>query len=111
MIFAPLALHSRRNRRDGAGLARHMMIPLGLFAVVVATVGFGPGFSYGPRYWVPFLPWMALAAAIAWSQGGRSTRTVLALFLLVGAVINVPGALRYPQVLSRPFWITPVCPP
>jgi hypothetical protein len=69
---------------------------------------FGPGTCYGPRYWVPFLPWLAIASV----EGLRSIRRpwpiLYALLLsyvpgvVLGAAIAVPGALRYWQLFERP---------
>ncbi len=62
VIFAPLALlHSRPDSRNGAGLARHMVIPLVLFATVVAAA----------RLWTRLLLWPALLGAVSSLDGSR----------------------------------------
>ncbi|HUJ28215.1 MAG TPA: hypothetical protein VLW85_19470 [Myxococcales bacterium] len=56
----------------------------------------GGGFCYGPRYLVPFLPWLAIAAAAA------PRRRLVAALGALGLVIAVPGALRYRELFAKP---------
>ncbi len=50
-----------RSEAPEAKLLRQMALPLVLFLVLLSCSGTGPGLCYGPRYWIPFLPWFALA--------------------------------------------------
>src|SRR5579862_4292841 len=57
---------ARGFRPQGAkpDLLRAMVVPLVLYVVLLGLFGSGAGLCYGPRYWVPFLPWFALATVI-----------------------------------------------
>ncbi len=92
--LAPSSAHAR--------LVRTMAIPLFLYLIAVSSIGLGAGYSYGPRYWVAFMPWLALAAVEAMRHAGRYQRAVCALLVLCGVAMAIPGALRYPQLFNRP---------
>ena len=83
-------------------LARTMALPLFLYLLAVGSVGFGAGYSYGPRYWVAFMPWLALGTVEAMRQMGPYSRAVCAVLILCGVAMAIPGALRYPQLFNRP---------
>ena len=87
----------------GSRLARTMALPLFLYLIVLSSVGFGAGFCYGPRYWVAFMPWLALATVEAIRPAGRYRRAACAVLILFAIAIAVPGALRYPQLFRRPL--------
>jgi len=87
---------------DDGRLARTMALPLFFYLLVVSSLGFGPGWCYGPRYWVAFLPWLALGSVEAIRRAGRYQRAVYVVFGLYGFAIAIPGALRYPQLFFRP---------
>ena len=76
-----------------------------VFAVAQVEAG---GFCYGPRYLVPFLPWLALATVAAWREAGARWRAVIAALAIAGAAIAIPGAVRYRDLFDRPsaaaFW-------
>jgi hypothetical protein len=82
-------------------LLRYIAVPLALYAVALTACGFGPGDCYGPRYWVPFLPWLAIATMLAMRTAGRPARIACALLVLVSVAIAVPGALCYPQLFGQ----------
>jgi hypothetical protein len=86
----------------GARLARTMALPLFLYLLAVGSVGFGAGYSYGPRYWVAFMPWLALATVEAMRRMGRYPRALCVVLILCGVAMAIPGALRYPQLFNRP---------
>jgi hypothetical protein len=79
-------------------LLRRMAGPLAIN--LIASSGFGPGFCYGPRYWVPFLPWLAVATVEGIKRAGFATRVVAAVLILVSMAIAVPGALCYPELFQ-----------
>ncbi len=66
----------------GARLARTMALPLFLYLLAVGSVGFGAGYSYGPRYWVAFMPWLALATVEAMRRMGRYPRALCVVLIL-----------------------------
>ena len=72
---------------------------LAVFAAADVEAG---GFCYGPRYAVPFLPWLALATVAAWRDAGRGWRNVIAVLAAVSLAIAVTGALRYRELFDRP---------
>jgi len=82
-------------------LLRYIAIPVALYAVALVGCGFGPGYCYGPRYWVPFLPWLAIATMLAMRKASRPARIVCVLLVLLSVAIAVPGALRYPQLFAQ----------
>jgi hypothetical protein len=60
------------------------------------------GFAYGPRYFVPFVPWLALAA-VRWFRGAKLPgRAAFIALASLGVLFAVPGALRYGQLFARP---------
>jgi hypothetical protein len=83
-------------------LARMMALPLFLYLLVVSSIGFGVGYAYGPRYWVAFLPWLALATVEAIRRAGKYQRLVCAMLIFFAMAIAIPGALRYPQLFESP---------
>jgi hypothetical protein len=83
-----------------ARLTRTMAAPLFLYLLAVSSVGSGVGYSYGPRYWVAFMPWLALATVEAMRRAGRYQRAICAVLVLCGVAMAVPGALRYPQLFN-----------
>ena len=85
-----------------ARLARTMAVPLFVYLLAVSSVGFGTGYSYGPRYWVAFMPWLALGTVEAMRRMGRYSRAVCVVLILCGVAMAIPGALRYPQLFNRP---------
>jgi len=85
-----------------ARLARSMALPLFFYLLAVSSVGFGAGYSYGPRYWVAFMPWLALGAVEAMRRMGRYSRALCVVLIVCGVGMAIPGALRYPQLFNRP---------
>ena len=59
------------------------------------------GYCYGPRYLVPFLPWLSLATVAAWREAGIRWRAIIAALAIAGAAIAVPGAVRYRDLFDR----------
>ena len=83
-------------------LLRRMAFPLILYAVLLALQGSTPGYSYGPRYWVAFLPWLSVAAVQQIASAGRLQKGAFTVLTLIGVAIAIPGALRYPQLFAQP---------
>ena len=95
------ALCSRDQRR---GLLFDMSVPTSLYLAVLSVLAFGPGRSYGPRFWVPLLPWMAVAAVETIRSTGWGWRIIFGLLAVIALAIAIPGALCYPQMLSVSPW-------
>jgi len=86
------------------GFLHEMSLPIAMQVVIVTASNFGSGACYGPRYWVPYLPWMAVAAVHFFRSTGRIWKVALLLLVAVSIPISIAGALRYPQMFSRPPW-------
>jgi hypothetical protein len=78
--------------------------PVSLHLALLSYWSVGPGACYGPRHWVPFLPWMAVAAVKVVVGSGKVWQMVFWLVTAVSLVISVLGALRYPQLYSLSPW-------
>jgi hypothetical protein len=98
LTFAPWALVAfmlfvvRRSKAEG--FRGDVGLPLlFLLALLGSYVALG-GDCYGPRYWVPLLPWMAVAGAMFVSAAGRLARLLTAALLLAGLAISVPASLQ-----------------
>lgn len=81
-----------------------MSLPMAMQLVVLTASNFGPGTCYGPRYWVPFLPWMAVAAVHVVRSTGWGWKLIFLLLAIASIAISIAGALRYPQMLSLSPW-------
>jgi hypothetical protein len=97
--FAPWALLALWvAARPGPDWVRFVALgALPYLLVVAATNAPDGGYCYGPRYWIPLIPWLALLALQA-----KSSRKLLAALALIGAIIAIPGALRYRHLFNAP---------
>lgn len=96
-VFVPWALVAAVDLRRW----RAMLLPaLPYLALVGAHATLG-GFCYGPRYWIPFLPWFAIAAA---GVSGRGARIALAGLAIATAAFALPAAVRYSQLFDQVPW-------
>ncbi len=75
----------------------------GAAPVVAAAQASDGGYCYGPRYLLPFLPWIALATVASFRAAPRALRVVIVALAAAGVVIALPGALRYRQVFDLPL--------
>ncbi|HUY39326.1 MAG TPA: hypothetical protein VMV13_10870, partial [Candidatus Binataceae bacterium] len=73
-----------------------------LYLVLMTMTGFGPGYCYGPRFWVPFLPWLAVAAVQTVRTAGRRGMVTGVVLIAIGMAIAIPGTLQLPRVYSKP---------
>jgi hypothetical protein len=93
-----------RSPEPDAKLLRPMALPLVLYLVLLSGSGTGPGLCYGPRYWIPFMPWFALAIMQSVNRARRPAILACGVLVLVAILIAIPGALRYPQIFSQVPW-------
>jgi hypothetical protein len=105
LLYAPWTIFgfyacARALKSDSMGsrLARTMALPLFVYLIVLSSTGFGAGYCYGPRYWVAFLPWLALATVEAIRRAGRYQRVICGVLIVFAIAVAIPGALRYPQL-------------
>lgn len=111
VLWGPVSLwKSRKLPTLGEGSletqARRQIV-LGSFALmlVFASVGFGPGWCYGPRFYLPLFPFFAILA-VDWAvvAGRRLERAVLVALAAYGVASAVPSAPQYHWLFSRkPF--------
>ncbi len=83
-------------------LARTVALPVFLYLLVLSSIGFGGGYCFGPRYWIAFLPWLALATVEALRTAGTYPRVVCAILIAFAIAMAIPDALRYPQLFRKP---------
>jgi hypothetical protein len=104
--FLGLALLPPWNRKSS--VLRRIAIPTTLYLTVLVVVVAFPGTCYGPRYWVPFLPWLAIASVEGMRSINRPWPIRYALrisFLptvILCAAFAIPGVLRYRQLFEHP---------
>ncbi|MFZ1888144.1 MAG: hypothetical protein WAU33_08930 [Candidatus Binataceae bacterium] len=102
-IFAVFAIAHAFDRFDpDSAMLRRMAWPMMLYLFVLAITGFGPGYCYGPRYWIPFLPWLAVATVHALRAAGSRGRVACALLILLAMAIAIPGVLQLSRMYSMP---------
>ncbi len=83
---------------------REMSLPMAMQLALLTASNFEVGTCLGPRYWVPFLPWMAVAAAYTVRSVGWSWKVVFVALAIVSVMISIVAALRYPQMFSLSPW-------
>ena len=88
----------------GSNVLRQMALPLALYLVLLSCFGSGPEICYGPRFWVPFLPWLAIATVQGIGSARRPALVACGLLVLLGALVAMPAVVRYDQVFARPAW-------
>ncbi len=108
VIFAPWTIlaafaiaHAYDRFEMDSAMLRRMAWPLILYLVLMAMTRFGPGYCYGPRYWVPFLPWLAVAAVQMLRTARRRTMVAGIVLIALGMAIAIPGTLQLPQMYSK----------
>jgi len=102
-IFVFLAIpFAWRSNASGLELIRWLVLPLAFYIILMGSTG--PGLCYGPRYWVPFLPWFALATVQIMRRAQRPAVFACIFLVLLSALVAIPGALRYSQMFSQPPW-------
>jgi len=102
--FAGCSLALAWRKRVRWGMLRPAGLAMVLYLVLLGVTPFGVGDCYGPRYWVPFLPWLALAAVEVVSKSHLSVRFAFAVALLLSLGIAIPGALRYMHLYDQPVF-------
>jgi hypothetical protein len=99
-------------RRNGAAQVLRVIaagtFPVAAVYMILPNTG---GFCYGPRYWVPYLPWFALAFVLGIRNFSRARSILVApiLVILVGLsiIITASAAILKPSVtpfLAEPPW-------
>ena len=85
-------------------LWRWIALPCLLQLGVLSLHGGLGGTCYGPRYWIPFMPFLAIATAGVLKHGGRALRWTTAVLALLTAITVLPSALQSDRVWDeRPY--------
>jgi hypothetical protein len=112
-LFAPWAIvvfwwlikSLHRIRKEGPDFDLLVALPVLFYSVVLTLYAESHGgFCYGSRYWIPLLPLCALIFVKNVSQiKKRGVMFILALPVLAGMIINMPGLFFYRFAWSLPF--------
>jgi len=99
VVFVALVRSGSNVGSNGTGRLRFQVgIPVALHWVLLSSYGAMGQTCYGPRYWIPFIPWFAVCAAVAASEGGRWVRVALGVTGVATALLSIPAALQYLHV-------------
>jgi len=90
------------RRGEARAVLRCMAIPTLFYVAFLASTDIKPGYCYGPRYWVPLLPFLAVAAVDVVRTRIVRRAGVFALLVLVSAAVAIPGSLRYGELWDKP---------
>jgi hypothetical protein len=92
MLMAMLAIRDQGPMRR---LALPLVLPLGLYLVVLSSIGFSPGWTFACRHWIPFMPWLAIPVAAVLRWKSRVARGALLALACAGLAMSIPSALAY----------------
>lgn len=75
---------------------RQIILPFLLCLAVYAAISYGPSWCYGPRYYVPFMPFFALLV-VDWIMAERKAvaRGILAVVVAFSAFVAITAAPGY----------------
>lgn len=78
-----------------------MVIPLWLCIATFGLVAWGPGYCYGPRYWVPLLPFLSMLAADAVITPACWRKSIYAYLAAWSALVAIIGVSQYHLLFSQ----------
>lgn len=110
LLFAPWALLAllgvvRGLRRSAPPLVSASAWSVVLNLVLLSSLSIFGEWCYGPRYWIAFLPPLALCAVDFVRPHGALLKGVLAALALLGLSFAISGALEYSWVFHQPPWL------
>jgi hypothetical protein len=92
-----------KDERSDTSLLRQTLWPAAAFGLLLVAKG-TPGACYGPRFWIPLMPYLAIGAVAAANRIGRPARYALLVTAMIACAIAIPGALQYPVLFNEPPW-------
>lgn len=95
-------LRERGTDRQARAPWRLLALPPLFHFALLSSYGRIAGACVGPRYWIPFLPWLAIAALLAVRGSGRGGRIALGVLAAVAALAAVPATLGYDHLFREP---------
>jgi len=104
LVLTALAMgrDALRERPEAPWL--QIAIPSALHLGILSLYGAVGASCYGPRYWIPFLPWFALAAAADLRRRGLGFRAAFVAAALFAAATSLASALQYESVWDEEPW-------
>ena len=111
-VFVPWAvfvvwilIHSfERARKSKPGFELLIALPSLFYCAVITAHGGLSGYCYGPRYWVPLLPFFALVLARNIPRlEMKTTKAIVWLSVAAGALVAIPGILYYRFIWSQRY--------
>ena len=94
MVFPAMVAALDGTRSRSVHLLELMAVPTAFHAVVLAQHFPSYGSCYGSRYWVQFLPWLAIVTVAFTAERSRRVRVLTIVLAVLGALIAVPAALQ-----------------
>jgi len=84
-------------------MARWIALACLSLLVVLASWGSTGGHCYGPRFWVPLLPALAILSVLVVKEAGRALRLAFSVVVGLSAFFAVNGWVRYSQSFNSPL--------
>ena len=105
--FLVIVLIDRRRKRntDLIGMAAGILPMVAIYALLPDT----SGYCYGPRYWIPYLPWFSLLFILFskryWHRHPIVIRSTLILLVALSTITVISAAILVPSAVL--FWYEP----
>lgn len=106
LFLAALLIGRGRDRRHEVIVIAAGVLPIAAILALMPETG---GFCYGPRFWVPLLPWLAILFVIAakayWNFKPLWLRPIL--FVLIGISTAIAATAAVANYSAVAFWYEP----
>lgn len=104
-VWGPLMSRPTVVDRDGLATVsarRQIVLPMFLCLLVYSLVAWGPGWCYGPRYWVPLMPFFAILVVDFAVSGGPWRRAAVWGLAAVSCLFAVTASVQYHWLFQKP---------